>query len=190
MEETLKRTIVADLESHCLNLAANIRLHFFVAASLRNCDISCVVKWRRRSCLRICRECFRVARWEFVAILTFHWAIGQMPKPRASTRHHSCDLRLHLGEGLEIISCPPFIGPFLVAGTIIPVHEAMKVGQVADVEALPFNLSPDEERHLVMATELGSLLVPFFVKSSNGAGCEAGEFLKMGADLTSILVAD
>jgi len=191
MEIALKSGLLADVKSHLLNLTADELLHFGVAAPLRNCFISCLIERGSRSRLRICWECLRVAFWEGSAVFAFYWAIGQVSKPGAIACHHACDLRLHLGKGLPVgpRRAPAiFISWVIGRGAIIPVNEAMKIRQVADVEALPDNLPPDEEGHLMMTAQRGGLLISFFIKFSKGTGCVAVKGLQMVTDLTSILV--
>jgi hypothetical protein len=68
-----------------------------------------------------------------------HWAVGQVSKERAIACWGSRHLCLHLSKGFRIICA------------VIPMNETMEICQIADIEALPYNLSPGKERHLVMA---------------------------------------
>jgi hypothetical protein len=68
------------------------------------------------------------------------------------------------------------------------MNEAVEIGQVANIETLPRNLSPSEERHLVMTAQCSCLLVASLVKCSNAARCIALT-LEGGARASSILIS-
>merc|ERR1719491_773096 len=176
--------LLANLESLLLNLAADKLLHFGVAAPLRHCLISCLIEWGGRSCLGIRWKFFRVAWRKGSAVFTLHWAIGQVSKPRTMACHHPCDLCLHAGEGLWYSPNHVCRGVIIA---VVPMNKTVKIGQVADIESLPCNLSSNEKRHLVMAAQLGCPLISGFVEGSKGTGCVFATS-EMLTDLTSILV--
>jgi hypothetical protein len=178
VQKALKAALIADFEAKLIDFTANKLFHFCVAAPCSNSSISCLVEVSRRArqtgklSSKLCR-----AGREAKAVLIFHWAVWQVAKPWTIFGAGTCDLCLHVCEGLRQI-----------IGAVIPMDEAMEIREIADIEALPSNLPSDEKGHLMVTAQPSSLRESDIVKSGQLARYKFTA-LEMPAGLAAILVS-
>jgi len=132
MQETLKASFIANMESLSIDLATDKLRHVTVATPDSNGSISLWTEWRSRPSQRIWCGCAFGSNTSAMFWI-FPGAVGQVTKPRASGSHDTCDLFPHLAVR------------FLVIGAVIPMDKAVEIGQITNIKALPCDLPSYEE---------------------------------------------
>jgi hypothetical protein len=155
MQEALEATLIANGQVSIINLTTDILFHLNMVAALRNSGISCLSHWSCITFQGICRD--GRSRREVEAIHSFARTLIRMAKPRARLLRNTCNLCLQLGECV------------LVVGAIVPMNEAVEIGQITDSEVLTCNRSVYEQGHLVMTAQRSDLLIASFIQRSFSA---------------------